>query len=377
MQFEIAIGCNVRKSPFFDATVADGVRAFSVYNHMFAPSHFGDPEGEYRALLEKVVMWDVACERQVELAGPDAERLMRYLTPRNIAGAAIGQGRYVPICDHDGMLINDPVLQKLADDRLWLSIADSDILLWASAIAAERGLDVRVTEPDASPLAVQGPRADDVVASLFGDWVRGLKHFWFRETELDGIPILLARSGWSKQGGFELYLRDAARGTELYDRVKQAGTAFGIKPGAPSDIERVESGLLSYGADARYGVNPFEAGLGALVDLGRDDDFVGKAALQRITAAGIRRRRVGFAIGGERIRGISEWRDVFIGADVVGTVTEAVYSPRLARNIAVGMLASEIATDERGLEIDLGDGRRSVTVCALPFCGRPFVDAQG
>jgi aminomethyltransferase len=367
MSFEIAIGCNVRKSPYFDATIADGVASFSVYNHMFAPAHFGDPEGEYRALLDNVVIWDVSCERQVELAGPGAEQLMRYLTPRDITGTAIGQGKYVPICDYDGNLINDPVLQKLSDDCFWLSIADSDILLWAGAIAAERGLDVRVTEPDASPLGVQGPRADDVVADLFGDWVRELKYFWFRETELDDVPVLLARSGWSKQGGFELYLRDAQRGTELYDRVKEAGAPYGIVPGAPSDVERVESGLLSYGADARYGVNPFEAGLGAFVDLDRDDDFVGKTALQRIAQQGVRRRRVGFVIGGDRIGGISEWRNVHLGQDVVGTVTEAVYSPRLDKNIAVGMLASEVANDEQRLEADIGEKRRSATVSKLPF----------
>jgi aminomethyltransferase len=368
MSFQISIGCNVRKSPFFDATVADGVQSFSVYNHMFAPAHFGDPKGEYRALLESVVMWDVACERQVELAGPDAERLMRYLTPRDIAETVVGQGRYVPICDHDGTLINDPVLLKLADDCYWLSIADSDILLWASAIAAERGLDVRVTEPDASPLAVQGPRANDVVADLFGDWIRELKYFWFRDTELDGIPVLLARSGWSKQGGFELYLRDGARGTELYERVKAAGKPYGIRPGAPSDIERVESGLLSYGADARYGADPFEVGLGGFVDLDREDDFVGKAALQRLSDAGASRRRTGFVISGDRLDGISEWHDVYLGEDVVGTVTEAVFSPRLGKNIAVGMLASRIGENEQQLEVDLGTGRRAVSVVSLPFC---------
>jgi aminomethyltransferase len=368
MSFQISIGCNVRKSPFFDATVADGVKSFSVYNHVFAPAHFGDPVGEYQALIDNVVIWDVACERQVELAGPDAEQLMRYLTTRDITVTAVGQGKYVPVCDYDGNLINDPVLLKLADDCFWLSIADSDILLWTKGIAAERGLDVRVTEPDASPLGVQGPRADDVVADLFGDWVRELKYFWFRETELDDIPILLARSGWSKQGGFELYLRDAERGTELYNRVKEAGASYGIVPSAPSDIERVESGLLSYGADARYGVNPFEAGLGAFVGLDRDDDFVGKAALKRIAEEGVRRRRVGFVIGGDRISGISEWHDVQLGQDVVGTVTEAVFSPRLDRNIAVGMLASEIADNEQRLETNFGDGRRSVNVAALPFC---------
>ena len=368
MSFQVSIGCNVRKSPYFDATVADGVKAFSVYNHMFAPAHFGNPEGEYRALLENVVMWDVACERQVQLAGPDADVLMRYLTPRDISGATVGQGKYVPICDYDGYLINDPVLLKLSGDCFWMSIADSDILLWAGAIAAERGLDVRVTEPDASPLAVQGPRANDVVADLFGDWVRDLKYFWFRETDLDGIPILLARSGWSKQGGFELYLRDAERGTELYERVKDVGSSYGISPGAPSDIERVESGLLSYGADARYGVNPFEAGLGPYMDLGRQDEFIGKTALQRIVDTGIRRRRTGFVISGDRIDGISEWQDLYLGQDVVGVVTEAVFSPRLGRNIAVGMLEIEVDDSENRLEIDLGSGRRNISIASLPFC---------
>lgn len=367
MSFEIAVGCNIRKSPYFDATVADGVKSFSVYNHMYAPSHFGDPEAEYRALVTNVVLWDVSCERQVQLAGPDAERLARYLTTRAIGGMAVGQGKYVPICDYSGNLINDPVLQKLADDRYWLSIADSDMLLWAQAIAAERRLDVQVTEPDASPLAVQGPRADDVVAGLFGDWVRQLQYFWFREAELDGIPILLARSGWSKQGGFELYLRDARRGADLYWRVKEAGARYGIVSSAPSDIERVESGLLSYGADARYGVNPFEAGLGAFVDLDRSDEFVGKAVLRRIRDDGVRRRRVGYVIGGERIRGITEWRDVVRGREVVGTVTEAVYSPRLMKNIAVGMLSAGIGDDVEGLEVNLGDGRRPASVASLPF----------
>jgi aminomethyltransferase len=368
MSFEIAVGCNIRKSPFFEATVADGVQSFSVYNHMFAPAHFGDPVGEYRALLDGVVMWDVSCERQVELTGRDAEQLTRYLTTREVKKTANGQGRYVPLCNYEGMLINDPVLQRLSDDCFWLSLADSDILLWAQAVAAERGMDVRVTEPDASPLAVQGPRADDVVADLLGEWVRELKYFWFKETELDGIPLVVARSGWSKQGGFELYLRDATRGTELYERVQTAGQSYGIRPGAPSDIERVESGLLSYGSDARSGVNPFEAGLGAFVDLERSDEFIGKAALQRILEDGVRRRRVGFVIGGDAIDGISEQQEVLLGDEVVGTVTEAVFSPRLEQNIAVGMLATEMPDSETQLETDFGDGRRSATIKSLPFC---------
>ena len=368
MSYQIGIGSNLRKSPYFDATIADGVVSMSVYNHMLTPVHFGDPVEEYRNLIENVVMWDVSVERQVQIEGPDALQLVRYLTTREIGDTVVGQGKYVPICDYNGILINDPVLLRVTEDCFWLSIADSDILLWADAIGRERGLDVRVTEPDVSPLGVQGPKAGDVVADLFGDWIRDLKYFWFRDTDLDGIPILLARSGWSKQGGFELYLRDGSRGTELWNRVKEAGASYGIVPSAPSDIERVESGLLSYGADARYGVNPFEAGLGDFVALDREDDFVGKQALRDIAAEGVRRRRTGFVIGGERIGGISQWYDVFLGDDVVGTITEAVFSPRVGDNIAVGMLATEVPDDQQGLETDFGDGRRPVTIATLPFC---------
>jgi aminomethyltransferase len=368
MSFQIAIGSNLRKSPFFDATVADGVASFSVYNHMLIPAHFGDPEGEYEQLINNVVMWDVAAQRQIELAGPDAETLVRYLTPRDLANIATGQAKYVPICDHNGTLINDPVLQRISDDRFWFSIADRDILLWAGGLAVERGLDVRVTEPDVSPLGVQGPRAADVVADLFGDWVRDLRYFWFRETELDGIPILLARSGWSKQDGFELYLRDSARGTDLWNRVKSAGAAFGIVPGAPSDVERVESGLLSYGADARGGANPFEVGLDHLVDLERKDDFVGKAALQKISDEGVRRRRVGLFLGGDRICGISQPYDLYLGKDVVGLMTEAVFSPRLDRNIGIAIIDSKIADDQQELEVAIDEQRHSANISMLPFC---------
>jgi len=209
MTFSIGIGPNIRKSPYFDATVRDGVRSFSVYNHMYIPAHFGDPDAEYDRLLDGVAMWDVAAQRQVQLLGPDAGKLAQYLTPRNLAKTRVGQGRYVPLCDHDGWIINDPVLLKLDENRFWLSVADSDIHLWAAALGRENGWDVAVSEPDVSPLAIQGPKAEEVVAMLFGDRVRAFRYFGFEETTLDGIPLVLARSGWSKQGGFELYLQDA------------------------------------------------------------------------------------------------------------------------------------------------------------------------
>ena len=367
MTFEIALGTRIRKTPFFHATVAAGVARFSVYNHMLMPASYGDPVGEYWRLVEDVSLWDVACERQVEIAGADAQRLTRYLTPRDISRCRVGQGMYVPLCDHGGRLINDPVLLKLAEDRFWLSIADSDVLLWARAVAAEKGFDVSVTEPDVSPLAVQGPKAVEVVADLFGAWVRDLKYFWFRETELEGIPLVVARSGWSKQGGFELYLRDAARGTELWDRVYAAGRAYGIGPGTPNPTERVESGLLSFGGDHDPDANPFEVRMGHLVDLDRDDDFIGRAALARIAREGPRRRQVGLFIEGDPLPANEERWSITRDARPVGMATAITYSLRLERNIALALLDNAVC-DDAEVTVETPIGARGASVTGLPFC---------
>ena len=372
MPFQIHIGPNIRKSPYFDATVADGVTSFSVYNHMYIPGNFGDPEAEYDRLIHGVAMWDVAAQRQVQLLGPDAGRLAQYLTPRNLSGLRAGQGRYVPLCDHQGRLINDPVLLKLAEDRYWLSVADSDVLLWAAAAAHERGLNVEVSEPDVSPLAIQGPKAEEVTAALLGDWVRELRYFGFRETELQGIPLVAARSGWSKQGGFELYLRDGARGGELWAMVKAAGAPFGIGPGAPNDVERLESGLISYGADMRLqtrAANPFEMGFSKMINLDAPHDFIGRAALEQIAKIGPARRWTGFYLDGQEVTPNGHPVDVERGGEIVGYLSETAYSKRLGRNIGVGMLPADLGETPEGLSATLPDGRRTLQAAALPFIG--------
>lgn len=368
MTYQIHIGPNIRKSPYFEAVVADGVRSFSVYNHMYIPGSFGDPEAEYDRLLNGVAMWDVAAQRQVALTGPDAGRLAQILTPRDLSGTKVGQGRYVPVCDHQGNLINDPVLLKLAEDRYWLSVADSDIHLWAEAIGRERGLAVQVGEPDVSPLAIQGPKAADVAAALFGDWVRELRYFWFREAMLGDIPLVVARSGWSKQDGFELYLTDGTRGTELWQRVKEAGAPFGIGPGAPNDTERLESGLISYGADMRVqglAANPFEMGLGGMVAADAAHDYIGKAALQAIRKNGVSRRRVGVFIDGAPVAGNQHPLPLMSGADRVGIISEIAFSRRLGRNIGVGLVTT--ALPDGPLSLSLPEGVRAVTLTNLPF----------
>jgi aminomethyltransferase len=352
MSFKIAMGSAVRKSPFFDATLADGVCQFAVYNKMYLPVSFGNEPAEYRRLIEAVAMWDVAAERQVEISGIDAERLVRYLSPRDLKDCPVGQGKYVPLCDHQGRLINDPVLLRIEDDRFWLSIADSDVLLWVRAVAAEGGFDVNVTEPDVSPLAIQGPNAEAVVSDLLGDWVRELKYFWFRPADLDGIPLIVARSGWSKQGGFELYLRDASKGAELWQRVKKAGAAHGIGPGTPSEVERVESGLLSYGTDGDADSTPFELGLENFINLDRNDEFIGKQALIREAKNGPARRLVGITFDGDPVKQNEHPWPVNINGKRAGVMRTVCHSPRRGQNIGLALIKAGTAAVGTTLEIE-------------------------
>lgn len=335
----LIISPRIRTSPFYESTLAAGATEFTVYNKMLMPLSFGDLEAEYRRLSEGVALWDVACERQVEVMGPDADRLVQYLVARDLTNFDHGQARYVALCDHDGVLLNDPVLLKLSD-RYWFSLADSDILLWVKAVAAERGFGVEASEPDVSPLAVQGPQAENVVAELFGDHIRAIRKFEFIETELDGIPLVVCRSGWSRQGGFELFLRDGTKGGQLWDRVMAAGSAWGIGPGAPNHVERVESGLLSFGGDTTPGSNPFEANMASFIDLDTAVDYIGRRALRGIAARGPARLMVGLVLDSDASDTwpLPQRVPVFADGSQVGTMSAIVYSPRVGQTVGLAQI---------------------------------------
>lgn len=365
--FEITPSTRLRRSPFFDATVAEGVTAFTAYNRMLMPTGYGDPEGEYWRLINGVSHWDVAVERQVQLAGRDAGRLAQTLAVRDLAKCREGQGKYVALCNHAGALINDPILLKRGETVYWLSIADSDVLLWARAVAAERGLRVEVTEPDVSPLAVQGPKAEEVVAAIFGDWVRELRYFWFRETSIEGIPVAVARSGWSKQGGFEIYLMDGSRGTQLWNIVREAGKPWDIGPGNPNACERVESGLLSWGGDTDDRTNPFEVRMERYVDLDVPDFVIGVEALRRIQAQGPRRHQLGALLeGGAPAVAFCQWAPILKAGRAAGDLTNCVWSRRLGRNIGFALVSRDCVPGD-SVEIGLEDGPTPATLVDLPF----------
>ena len=365
--FSISPSTRLRPSPFYEATLADGACAMTIYHHMLLPTSYGHPEEEYWRIINGVSMWDVAVQRQVELRGPDAGRLAQILAPRDLSGCAVEQGKYVPLCNHDGVLINDPILLKLDEDRYWFSIADSDIWFWAEAIARERGLDVAIGEPDVSPLAIQGPKAEAVVAAIFGDWVRDLRYFWFRAAEVEGIPVIVARSGWSKQGGFEIYLMDGSKGSALWAIVKEAGAPYGIGPGNPNWCERVESGLFSFGGDSDARTNPFEVRMGKYVDLDVPDDTIGIQALRRIAAEGPKRHQLGVVLdAGAPVGAGFTWSDIEREGDRIGDLTTCVWSYRMTRNIGFALVSVSARPGDE-VVVRLGSGPVTGRLCDLPF----------
>ncbi len=359
----------IRRTPYTDSVEKYGVRGFSVVNHMLLPKAYQRTvEEDYWHLREHVQLWDVSCQRQVEIKGPDAEVLVQWMTPRSITKAKIGQCLYVPLVDDRGGMINDPVLLKLAEDHFWLSIADSDILLWARGLALGRGLNVIVEEPDVSPLAVQGPKAIDLMSEVFGTALAELGFFKFLWVEFQGVPQLVARSGYSKQGGFEIYLRGSEYGSALWEALWEAGQKYEITPGCPNLIERIEGGLLSYGNDFTRENSPFECGMDALCQLDPDNPCIGYDALLRMQQKGVSQLIRGVSFEGPPAPVCGKPWPVMIGERQVGQITSGIYSPRLQRNIGLSMI--QISCSELGQAVTVltDDGlSRSGELRGLPF----------
>jgi aminomethyltransferase len=365
---DFGFGTQIRKSPYFDATVRWGAQGFSVYNHMYIPRDFGDPEQNFWNLVDQAILCDVAVERQVEITGPDAAKFTQMLTCRDLSKMAVGQCKYILITNADGGILNDPILLRLAENHFWISLADSDILLWAQGVAVHSGLNVQIKEPDVSPLQLQGPNSGLIMQELFGDSITDLKYYWLRELELEGIPLVVSRTGWSSELGYELYLRDGSKGDQLWELIMAAGASHGLKPGHTSSIRRIEGGMLSYHADADIDTNPFELGFDRLVNLDMDAEFIGKAALRKIKQEGPMRKQVGLVLDCAPLTGPNTtfWAIQQDGA-TVGKVTSAVYSPRLKQNIALAMVATDAAIMGAEVEVLTNSGAVKATMVERPF----------
>ena len=361
-------GARLRRSPFYEAEQRHGPRGYTVYNHMLFPTNYDDFEAEYWHLLNHVTLWDVAVERCLEVSGKDGFRLAQMMTPRDLSACAVGQAKYVLICAADGGILNDPVMTRMSENTFWFALASSDALFYAKGLAARSGLDVEIREAEAHPLQIQGPKARDVVRALFGDSILDLKYYFFREAQVDGIPVIITRTGWTSEVGYEVYLLDGSRGTDLWNRILEAGAPFNLKPTGPSDIRRIEGGIFNWGADMTWEHNPLELGLERLVDYDKAGECVAMEALRRLRDRGVEQRITGVEIDGDRFPALNftKWPALADGRQV-GQVTSAIYSPRLEKNIGYCWLPTRLAAPGTRVTIASEWGQRTATVTTLPF----------
>ena len=365
---EISFSTRIRKSPFFDSTMKWGCKGFTVYNKMYMPTFYRSYVDDYWSLVNDVTLWDVAGERQVEITGNDAEKFIEYITPRDISKCKIGQCMYVLLTEKNGGIVNDPIVLKLSNNHFWLSIADSDVLLWCKGIASSNSFDVNINEPDVSPLALQGPKALDVMNKVVGSWSKELKFFDFKETSIENIPVLIARSGWSSEVGYEIYLRDGSKGNKLWEIFMDAGMEYNIAPATPSQINRIENGMLSYGSDMTLNENPFEINMGKFVDLDKKANFLSKEVLSRIYKQGVKKELVGIEIISDPFNDfVADHLILQFDNKKVGKITSSVYSPRLKKNIGLALIDKRSEEIKEGYTVNMSGMTVKVRICNLPF----------
>ena len=365
--FSIAKSRRLRSTPYTSRIEKQGVTAYTSYNHMLLPAAFGSLEDSYHHLKKNVQIWDVAGERQVEVSGKDSAKLVQLMTCRDLSKSKDGRCYYCPIIDDNAGIINDPVVLRLNKDRWWISIADSDVILFAKGLAIGNKYDVKIFEPNVDIMAVQGPKSFDLMEKIFGTEIKQLKFFGFDYFEFKGTKHLIARSGWSKQGGYEIYVEHTKSGLELYDHLFEIGKEFDVKPGCPNLIERIESALLSYGNDMDINDNPFECGFDKYVNLDTDVDFLGKDKLKKIKSDGINRKLVGLTIDAKEISLTKSLEIKDENNNSVGELRSACFSPHFKKVIGIAMINKPFWSPSQIVKIEINGKICNGKVCDLPF----------
>jgi glycine cleavage system aminomethyltransferase T len=363
-------GARNRRTPYYEAEQRHSPLGYTVYNHMYFPIRFDSFENEFDALLNDVTVWDVAVERCLEISGPDGFRFAQLLTPRNLSKCAVGQAKYVLICDSDGGIINDPVLTRMEENKFWFALASSDALLFARGLKnAYPNLDVTIREADVAPMQVQGPKSKDLMRDLFGEEVLDIKYYYFKDFEVQGIPVVVTRTGWTSEVGYEIYLTDTSKGTELWDAVMKAGEPYNVRPTGPSDIRRIEGGIFNQGADMSYYNDAFQMGLDRLIDFDlSDEECISIAAYRKIKDQGVTKKIVGVELDGDAFPALNnvKW-PASSGGELIGKVTSAIYSPRLGKNIGYCWVPSSLSDEGTELQVHTEWGERSARVVPMPF----------
>ena len=365
----IGIGTRIRKSPYFNSTIKYGVKGFTIYNKMYLPTGFSSPVEEYLSLINDVTFGDFAAERQVEVSGPDAFDFIKYINPRNLSKCDIGDCKYIVLTDSNGCIINDACLIRLEDDKFWVSPGDGDVLLWLQGVSMHSGMNVNICEPDVSPLQISGPKAGRLIQKLFAGEHDNLGYYKAKETSLENIQMVIARTGWSGELSYELYLQDRKLGNSLFELVYEAAKEFNGNVIAPNNIRTIEGGLLSYGSDFGREHNPFTIGLDRLVDVDQDIDFIGKEALKKIKENGTASKLIGVEMDGDPIDKVPEhfWTVLNLEGKKIGRLSRCIYSPRLKKNIGLAIVDSHATEEGNKVIIESPELKYNAIVAKLPW----------
>ncbi len=364
----VAKSRRLRSTIYSSRIEKQGVTSYTIYNHMLLPAGFEDSlEDTYNHLKNHVQVWDVAAERQIEIKGKDSYRLVQLMTCRDLSDAKDGKCYYCPIIDEKGGMINDPVILKFNQEKWWISIADSDVMLFAKGLAIGKNFDVTISEPDVNIMAVQGPKAFNLLEKIFGKEILDLKFYNFKYFNFRDSKHLIARPGWSKQGGVEIYVEDHKSGLELYDLLFETGKEYNVKPGCPHLIERIEGALLSYGNDMDINDNPLECGFDKFVNLESDINFLGKDELKKIKSEGIKKKLKGIKINAKKISLTGSLKITDENSNNVGELRSACYSPHFNQVIGIAMINKPYCEKDHSIKIDIKDQTFEGKVCDLPF----------
>ena len=365
--FSIAKSRRLRGTPYTSRIEKQGVTAYTIYNHMLLPAAFGSLEDSYHHLKEHVQVWDVAAERQVEITGKDAAKLVQLMTCRDLSKSKDGRCYYCPIIDDNAGLINDPVVLRFNENKWWVSIADTDVILFAKGLAIGNKFDVNIIEPEVDIMAVQGPKSFKLMEKVFGEKITSLKFFGFDYFDFAGAKHLIAQSGWSKQGGYEIYVENNEAGLKLYDHLFEIGDEFNIRAGCPNLIERIESGLLSQGNDMDNGDNPYECGFDKYINIDSDVEFLGKEKLKQIKSEGIKRKLMGVKIDTDKISVTGSMNLTDEKNNIIGELRSGCYNPTFKQVIGIAMIKKPYFKAKQTFKIDINGNSFNGTVCDLPF----------
>ena len=365
--YSIAKSRRLRSTPYTSRIESQGVTAYTVYNHMLLPAAFGSLEDSYHHLKEHVQIWDVAGERQVEISGKDSAKLVQLMTCRDLSKSKDGRCYYCPILDDEAGIINDPVVLRINENRWWISIADSDVILFAKGLAIGNKFNVKIIEPNVDIMAVQGPKSFKLMEKVFGDKITKLKFFGFDYFDFQGTKHLIAQSGWSKQGGYEIYVENTKSGLDLYDHLFDVGKEFNVKPGCPNLIERIESALLSFGNDMDNEDNPYECGFDKFINIESDINFLGKEKLKKIKAEGIKKKLMGIKFDAKEISlsGSLDLKDE--NNNIIGELRSACYSPHFGKVIGIAMIKKPYWEASQSVKAEINGNICNGNVCDLPF----------